>query len=265
MLEKALDYLKNRIGNFKPDTAIVLGSGLANLTAEIKNPIIIAYADVPDFPQTSVEGHIGSFYIGTIGNHKVICMQGRFHLYENIDPRLIYEIVHIFKQLGVKQMIITNAAGSLRQDMPPGSLMLISDHINFSGKNPLIGIGRSPSFTDMHEAYDLTMRSKMKQLAIKNNLHLYEGVYIMALGPNYETPAEVRLFRLFGADAVGMSTIPEVLAAMQQGIKVIAISAISNFGAGLTDSGQNHEEVMITVAESIESISTLVKQFLEEN
>ena len=264
MLENALNYLQQRLGDFRPDTAIILGSGLALLTAEMKDPIIIPYAEVPDFPQTSVEGHIGSFYIGTMGDHKVICMQGRFHLYENIDPRLIFGIVHLFKQMGVKQMIITNAAGSLRQDMPPGSLMLISDHINFSGKNPLIGISHSPTFTDMHEAYDLEMRSKMRKLAKKNNIKLYEGVYIMALGPNYETPAEVRLFRMFGADAVGMSTIPEVLSAMHQKIKVIAISVISNFGAGLTDEEQNHEEVMITVAESIESISTLVQQFLKE-
>ncbi|MBP5353359.1 MAG: purine-nucleoside phosphorylase [Alphaproteobacteria bacterium] len=265
MLDNAAQYLKEKIGDFQPDTAIILGSGLALLTAEIQNPIIIPYAEVPDFPQTSVEGHVGCFYIGTIGKHKVICMQGRFHLYENIDPRVIHAIMCIFQKLGVTRMIITNAAGSLRQDMLPGSLMLITDHINFSGRNPLIGTQKHPKFTDLSQAYDLDMRNKIKQIAEREGVKLYEGVYLMVLGPNYETPAEIRMFRNFGADAVGMSTVQEVLSAVSLGIKVIGISAISNLGTGMTDDRPNHEEVMINVAESIESISLLVKLFLEEN
>lgn len=265
MLDASVQYLQEKIGDFQPDTAIILGSGLALLTAEIKNPLIIPYAEVPDFPQTSVDGHIGCFYIGKMGKHNVICMQGRFHLYENIDPRLIHAIISMFKKLGVTQMILTNAAGSLRQDMKPGSLMLISDHINFSGKNPLIGVEKHPQFTDMCQAYDKQMRYKFKHIAERENIQLYEGVYLMALGPNYETPAEIRMFRLFGADAVGMSTVQEVLSAASVGMKVAAISVISNLGAGMTDESPNHEEVMITVAESIESISLLVKLFLEEN
>lgn len=265
MLEGAFEYMQQRLNGFVPDTAIILGSGLGLLTAEIEDPIVIPYKDVPNFPQTTVAGHKGCFYAGRISKHNVLFLQGRFHLYEGLAPNIIAEIVAMLKKLGIKQMLITNAAGSLDVNMPPGSLMLIKDHINFSGRNPLIGFSAIPSFVDMSAAYDVDLRNKMQNIATRNNIKLYEGVYIMVLGPNYETPSEVKLFRQFGADAVGMSTVPEVLAAVQQGIKVIGISSISNYGTGLTDIPQNHEDVMITVAESIETMSFLISRFLEED
>ena len=264
MLEHSLDYLRLKLGNFKPDTAIVLGSGLGMLSAAIENPIVIPYAEIPDFPKTTVAGHEGCFYIGKLGKHNVMCMQGRFHLYEGIAPCLIAGVVDILHKLGVEQMIITNAAGSLDINMPAGSLMMIKDHINFSGQNPLIGFLNTPRFPDMSNAYTCELRQKMHRIAQKENIKLYEGTYIMVLGPNYETPSEVRLFRQFGADAVGMSTVPEVISASYLGIKVLGISVISNLGTGLTDEIQSHEDVMTTVAESIESMSLLIKDFLEE-
>ncbi len=264
MLEHSLDYLRLKLGDFRPDTAIVLGSGLGLLSAAIENPIVIPYAEIPDFPKTTVAGHEGCFYVGKLGKHNVMCLQGRFHLYEGIAPRLIAGVVDILHQLGVEQMIITNAAGSLDVNMPAGSLMMITDHINFSGQNPLIGFLNTPRFPDMSNAYTRELRQKMHRIAQKENIKLYEGVYIMVLGPNYETPSEVRLFHQFGADAVGMSTVPEVIAASYLGIKVLGISVISNLGTGLTDEIQSHEDVMITVAESIESMSLLIKDFLEE-
>ncbi|MCQ2734516.1 MAG: purine-nucleoside phosphorylase [Alphaproteobacteria bacterium] len=264
MLERSLDYLRQKIGNFEPDTAIVLGSGLGLLSAAIENPIVIQYTDIPDFPHTTVVGHPGCFYIGQLGNHKVICLQGRFHLYEGIAPKVIAGVTDILYKLGVRQMIITNAAGSLDVNMPAGSLMLIKDHINFSGQNPLIGFQETPRFPDMSETYSREMRRKMCKVSEKTNIKLYEGVYIMVLGPNYETPSEVRLFRQFGADAVGMSTVPEAISAVYLGIKVLGISVISNLGAGLTDTVQTHEDVIITVAESIEKMGILIQKFLEE-
>ena len=264
MLDTSYEYIRMKLGDFQPDTAIILGSGFGLLTAEIENPIVIPYADIPDFPQTTVAGHLGRFYAGKLGAHNIICLQGRFHLYEGLPAHVIAQIVGMLQKLGVKQMIVTNAAGSLDLDMPPGSLMLITDHINLSGKNPLIGYGSAPTFPDMLNAYDAELRQKMRIAAQKNNIKLYEGVYVMVLGPNYETPSEVRLFKQFGGNAVGMSTVPEVISAARYGIKVVAISAISNLGTGLTNKPQNHEDVMITVAESIEKVGQLISTFLEE-
>ncbi len=264
MLERSFEYLQKKIGDFEPDTAIVLGSGLGLLSAAIENPIVIPYADIPDFPHTTVVGHPGCFYIGKLGKHNVICLQGRFHLYEGIAPKVIAGVTEILYKLGVRQMIVTNAAGSLDINMPAGSLMLITDHINFSGQNPLIGFQETPRFPDMSETYSREMRRKMHRMAEEADIKLYEGVYIMVLGPNYETPSEVRLFRQFGADAVGMSTVPEAISAVYLGIKVLGISVISNLGTGLTDAVQTHEDVIITVTESIERMGTLIQKFLEE-
>ena len=160
-------------------------------------------------------------------------MQGRFHLYEDIKPQIIAELIDLLAKLGIQQLIITNAAGSLYKNMPAGSLMLITDHINFSGKNPLIGHHDDPYFPDMSEAYSMDLREKIKHVAQTENIKLYEGTYIMVLGPNYETPSEVRMFRLLGGQAIGMSTVPEVIAGVHKGLKILGISVISNLGTGL--------------------------------
>lgn len=264
MTDIMLEYIQSKLGDFTPDTAIVLGSGLSSFTDVIKNPIIIPYADIPGAPTPSVQGHTGRMCAGIIGRHKVVCLQGRTHLYEGLDPRIIALSNQQLKALGVKRFIATNAAGSLTAEMPAGSLMLIKDHINFSARNPLLGAHDGPSFPDMSNAYSPAMRQKMLRLAAAHNIKLYEGVYIMALGPNYETPAEVKMFRAFGADAVGMSTVPEVISAVHEGFEVMGISVISNLGAGLAEQHLDHQEVLQTVQQSTEQLSFLLQQFLTE-
>lgn len=265
MLTNSLKYIQNKLNGLIPDTALILGSGLDGVSKAIKDPVCLNYADIPDFPQTTVAGHKGRFAVGPIGSHTVICMEGRFHLYEGIAPQLISEIISLLAALGVKKMIITNAAGSLTTDMPAGSLMLIKDHINFSGRNPLIGPHDDPYFPDMSNAYDSSCRQDIKKLAAQMQIELFEGVYLMALGPNYETPSEVRLFRMFGADAVGMSTVPEVIAAVHKNIKVLAFSVISNLGTGLTTEVQNHNDVLAQVEKSSQKLEKLIKTYLQQS
>ena len=264
MINNNSAYLKGRLNGFEPDTAIVLGSGLSNLISMIKNPIIIPYGDVPGAPTPKVAGHKGAFYAGVIGKHKVICLAGRTHLYEGLDPHYIAMSTQELQELGVKRFIATNAAGSLREDMPAGSLMMITDHINFSGRNPLVGFSQTPSFPDMSAAYNPELCQKVRETAKKENVALFEGVYLMVLGPNYETPAEVKMFRNLGADAVGMSTVPEVIAAVNSGMEVLGFSVISNLGAGLGRNDLNHQDVLKIVAEASNNLVLLLKKFLEE-
>ncbi|MBR1825185.1 MAG: purine-nucleoside phosphorylase [Alphaproteobacteria bacterium] len=264
MLEKSYEYLKNRLGDFVPDTAVILGSGLGGIVAALHNAQKIAYTEIPDFPQTTVAGHNGCFYIGTIGKHNILCLQGRFHLYEGIKPQLIYEIIRLLKRLGTQRLIVTNAAGSLKTDMPAGSLMLITDHLNLSGQNPLIGPHDEPYFPDMSEAYNIEMRQKILQIAQTKNIPLAQGIYALLVGPNYETPAEVKMLQLLGADAVGMSTVPEVISAVHLRLKVAGISVISNLCTGLSPHKPNHEDVLHQVGIAAEKLSFLITEFLEK-
>lgn len=263
-MEKAVEYLKNILQGERPEVGIILGSGLGGLIDMMQNPIKVRYADIPEFPVTTVKGHEGCLYVGKIGNHTVLCLQGRIHLYEGHPPQLIYRFIEASKELGVKTMIVTNAAGSLHKGMPAGSLMLITDHINLSGRNPLTGPHKEPYFPDMSNAYDLLLRRKIKQVAEKENIDLFEGVYLMTLGPNFETPSEVKMFKFFGADAVGMSTVAEVISAVHLGIKVIGFSVISNIATGITDELQSHEDVLEKVAFSGKKLGVLIQKFLEK-
>lgn len=262
-MDNALNYIKEKLGSKRPDTAIILGSGLGGLVEVIQNPLKIDYADIPEFPVPTVKGHQGCLYIGKIGAHTVICLQGRIHLYEGHQPQIINSLVELLKDLGVKTLIVTNAAGSLYRGMPAGSLMLITDHINFSAQNPLIGPHKEPYFPDMSKAYDLELRQNFKDVAAKENIELFEGIYLMALGPNFETPSEVKMFRLFGADAVGMSTVPEVISAVHSGLKVLGVSVISNLGTGISEEEQSHDDVLQKVEQSGKKLAVLIQKFLE--
>ena len=259
---------KNLLADKTPDTAIILGSGLGGLAAAVGSPLTIDYADIDGFPRTTVAGHAGKMTVGRLGSAEVLCMQGRFHLYEGYRPQVIAEVVQALKAVGIRQLIITNAAGSLNPDFAPGSLMLIKDHINFSGQNPLTGANDDnigPRFPDMSNAYDRDLRQTMKRLAEKRRIPLPEGVYMMVAGPNFETAAEIRAFRILGADAVGMSTVPEVIAAVHAGIKVIAVSAITNFGTGMQSTPLSHEETLGNARRASENLTTLITDFLKEN
>lgn len=264
MLNKSIEYLKQNLHGFSPDTAIVLGSGLGNLIEALENPLAFPYAEIPDFPKTTVSGHKGCLYFGNLGKHKVVCMQGRFHFYEGISQRLVLDIMELFKTLGVRQIFLTNAAGSLNESMPAGSLMLIKDHINLSGRNPLIGPHEEPYFPSLTKIYDENLRENLKQLAQRENIPLHEGVYVMTIGPNYETPAEVKMMQIIGGDAVGMSTVPETIAAAHQGVKVLGISVISNLAAGLSDHTPSHEDVLTVGEKSAALLGKLLQKFLEK-
>jgi len=262
-----VEQLKKLIGDRRPKTAIILGSGLGKIADEVENPLIIDYKNIEGFPQSTVVGHQGRMVIGKIHGREVLCMQGRVHLYEGYQPQVIAEVIQVLKTVGINKMLITSAAGSLNPNFHPGKLMLISDHINFSGRNPLLGANddkAGPRFPDMSDAYNFEMRQQFKNLADKNNIHLNEGVYFMVLGPNFETPAEIRAFKTLGADAVGMSVVPEVLAAVHAGMKVAAISAITNFGAGIQKHALSHQETIEQANVASKDMTALITSYIKE-
>nr|WP_317284074.1 purine-nucleoside phosphorylase [uncultured Sellimonas sp.] len=235
--------------DFIPEVGLILGSGLGDYAERIDNRIVIPYKDLPDFPVSTVAGHAGQFVLGEIAGRKVIAMQGRVHYYEGYTQRQITMPVRIMKGLGVNKMIITNAAGGVNKAFKPGTLMMIRDHINYSGSNPLIGENPDefgPRFPDMTNVYATEYRKKLKELALEEEIKLEEGIYMMFSGPSYETPAEVRLAGILGADAVGMSTVPEAIVCSQMGISVLGISCITNCAAGILNQPLNHAEVVET-------------------
>ena len=262
------EQFKSLLRDRNPKTAIILGSGLKKVADSITNAMIIKYKDIEGFPQSTVEGHLSQMVIGTLGKREVLCMQGRFHLYEGYEPYIIADMVQALRFVGIEELIITNAAGSLNPEIVPGDIMLIKDHINFSGRNPLSGpnvdaIG--PRFVDMSNAYDRGLRAKVRNVAANIGLKLKEGVYIMVLGPNFETAAEIKAFRLWGGDAVGMSTVPEVLSAVHCGIKVVAFSIITNFGTGMNCTPLSHEETLAVSDKAAENLTRLIQAYVTED
>lgn len=248
MIKNCINTIREKT-DFVPEIGLILGSGLGDYANKIENKITIPYKDIPVFPVSTVAGHAGQFVMGELKGCKVIAMQGRVHYYEGYTQRKITLPVRIMKSLGVQKMILTNAAGGVNKDFAPGTLMMITDHINFSGSNPLIG--ENPDefgsrFPDMSNIYSKEYRDSLKELAIKEGIELKEGVYMMFSGPSYETPAEIRMARVMGADAVGMSTVPEAIVCSQMGISVLGISCITNCAAGILDQPLNHKEVVET-------------------
>lgn len=238
----ATDLLLARLGGVAPRYGIVLGSGLGSLVDAVENAVRIPYADLPSFPVSSVSGHAGEMVIGYLGAVPVIILSGRVHYYERGDANAMRAPIEVLKGLGVTELILTNSAGSLRDDMPPGSVMRISDHINFSGTNPLVGLDGDDRFVGMTNAYDADLAVRIEAAAQTLDIPLSNGVYMWFSGPSFETPAEIRMARVLGADAVGMSTVPEVLIARHLGLKVAAASVITNFGAGMTGDELSHHE-----------------------
>ncbi len=267
MIEAIATYIQNKLKNLHPQTLIILGSGLGALGEEIENPVYIDYKGIPSWPQSTVSGHKGRLIGGFLEGKEVLCMQGRLHLYEGHAPESIKMIMAVFKTLGIKNMIVTNAAGSLKETLSPGSLMLITDHINLSGRNPLVGINDEkfgPRFPVMGEAYDKIFQNKIRQIAQQEKIPLHEGTYLMVLGPNFETAAEIKAFQILGADAVGMSTVPEVLSAVWCGIKILGISVITNYGTGMIKEFHGHKETLEQADKAAGNLSKLVRQFVKE-
>jgi len=238
----AADVLREKLGELKPDVAIVLGSGLGPLAGEVENAIRVPYADLPGFPKSGVSGHAGEVVAGLFAGRPVLLLAGRAHYYEHGDAAIMRPVLEALAGIGVTKLILTNAAGSLRQDMPPGSVMLITDHINFSGSNPLFGEPTDRRFVGLTEAYDAGIRAALERAAEATGTPLNKGVYMWFSGPSFETPAEIRMARVIGADAVGMSTVPEVILARFLGIRVAACSVITNLAAGMTGGELSHQE-----------------------
>jgi len=265
-IEESYKFLKERI-NFKPEIGLILGSGLGILADEIEDASYISYGNIPNFPVSTVEGHAGRFVIGNLQGKKVIAMQGRFHYYEGYQMQEVTFPVRVMKKLGVKTLIVTNAAGGVNESFKPGDLMIINDHINFAFDNPLIGKNYDdlgPRFPDTSRAYDRDLIKKAIEAAEENNIEVKQGVYTFLTGPSYETPAEIRMVRFLGGDAVGMSTVPEVTVAAHSNIKAIGISCITNMAAGILDQPLSHEEVVETAAMVRETFITLVKKIVEK-
>jgi purine-nucleoside phosphorylase len=238
----AADFLRGKLGALAPRYGIVLGSGLGSLVDAVAEPLRIPYAEIPGFPVSGVSGHAGEFVAGRIGNTPVAVLSGRAHYYERGDASAMRVPIETLKRIGVENLILTNSAGSLREDMPPGSVMRIADHIAFAGANPLIGVESDERFVGMTNAYDAALAIGMEEAAERLGIPLARGVYMWFSGPSFETPAEIRMARILGADAVGMSTVPEVILARFFGLKVAAASVVTNFAAGMTGAELSHEE-----------------------
>ncbi len=235
MIDKAVTYLRAALP-FTPEIGLILGSGIQPLADEIENAISIPYAEIPGMPHATAPGHIGEFVCGSLEGKTVICMHGRLHGYEGHEPADIVFPVRVMRTLGVRTLVLTNAAGGINTDFSAGDLMLIEDHINFTGKSPLTGVNDDtigPRFNDMTFAYTPELRKKALAASERCGVPLHRGVYIGVNGPQFETPAEIRAFRALGADAVGMSTVFEVIAAAHCGLPVLAISMITNMAAGV--------------------------------
>lgn len=247
-IQEAAAYIQSKISE-TPEVGLILGSGLGVLAELVEQPVTIAYGDIPHFPVSTVEGHAGELLIGKIAGRTVAMMKGRFHMYEGYGPELTAFPVRVMKAIGVSKLLVTNAAGGINTSYKPGDLMIISDHLNMTGRNPLIGANDNRlgvRFPDMSQAYSPQLRQKAKDVAASQGVELQEGVYVGFLGPNYETPAEIRMLRILGGDAVGMSTVSEVIVAQHAGIEVLGISCISNMAAGILDQPLSHDEVMET-------------------
>jgi purine-nucleoside phosphorylase len=266
-INESTEFIKSKLEGFEPEVGLILGSGLGIMAGEVENPKYIEYSSIPNFLRSTVHGHKGRFVAGTLMGRKVIVMDGRFHYYEGYNIKDITFPVRVMKCLGVKNILLTNAAGGVNTSFSPGNLMLITDHINMSANNPLIGENYEefgPRFADSTNIYDRDLNEKIVKISKENGIHLQKGVYMFNTGPSYETPAEIKMARVMGADAVGMSTVPEAIVASHSGIKVTGISCITNMAAGILNQKINHEEVIETANEVKSIFIKLVKLILPE-
>jgi purine-nucleoside phosphorylase len=261
----AAEFLKQKYRN-QPKIGLILGSGLGVLADEIENPVKIPYREIPGFPVSTVEGHAGQLVFGVLSGVEVVAMQGRFHYYEGYSMDKVTFPVRVMKAIGVESLIVTNAAGGVNETFSAGDLMIITDHINFTGTNPLIG-PNDPKlgvrFPDMSEAYTKELRTLAKEVASRLSIDVKEGVYFGFSGPVYETPAEIRMVRVLGGDAVGMSTVPEVIVARHSGMKVLGISCISNMAAGILDQPLTHDEVIETTEKVKANFLLYIKEIVK--
>jgi purine-nucleoside phosphorylase len=260
-ISAATAVVRSRLGARAPQIAIVLGSGLGELAERLVDAVRIPYAEIPGFHVPTVQGHRGELVAGMLGGRAVLAQSGRFHLYEGHAAEVTALPVRVFAELGVSTLIVTNAAGGIRPGLGGGTLMLITDHLNLTGRNPLVGpvVAGEPRFPDMSAAYDPGLRAVALEVAQAQGLALAQGVYAALLGPSYETPAEIRMLAALGADAVGMSTVPEVIVANARGMRCLGISTITNAAAGVSGAALSHAEVMETAGQAGERLGNLIE------
>lgn len=266
-IDRNVALIKHKTNDFTPKLGIILGSGLGPVAEQITQPITIDYEYLSYFPECNIEGHHGQLYLGHLNSVPVVCLQGRGHLYENISPLTLPVMIRTLKKLGCETLLLTNSAGSLHHDLLPGELMLIHDHINFQFTNSLVGMQDDEygsMFFGMENAYDPALREQILRCAHRLNLPLRSGVYLSVLGPSFETPAEIRAFRILGADLVGMSTVPEVLLARHCGLRVLAVSAVTNLAAGMHHTQLSHQVTLDGAAVAIPKLSQLILEFTKE-
>jgi purine-nucleoside phosphorylase len=265
--EKAAQAISKRAGARRPAVAVILGSGLGGLAAAIENAVRIPFSDIPGFPEATIVGHEGAAIVGSLGGREVVALSGRFHMYEGHPAALAAFPVRVFSAMGARELFVSNAAGGISSRLAVGDLMMISDHLNLMGANPLVGPAREGEtrFPDMTDAYDPGLRKVLRTTAEALDIPVREGVYAGLLGPSYETPSEVKMLRLLGADAVGMSTVPEVIMARALGMRVAGISCITNAAAGVTGSALSHAEVLETTRRVSGTFEALVTEYLSRS
>lgn len=264
LIQSAVAAVRERC-SLQPKVGIILGSGLGAFADSLENKIAIAYSDIPNFPTSSVAGHAGRLVIGTLGDAPIVAMQGRVHMYEGYTPQEVAFPARVLCSLGIDSLVVTNAAGGINGSFKAGDLMLISDHVNLSGRNPLIGANDErlgARFPDMSHAYDPDLCDILRKTAAKLETPLQEGVYVWLSGPTYETPAEIRMLRTLGIDAVGMSTVPETIVANHMGVRVVGISCITNLAAGISKVPLSHAEVSETANRVRDRFTNLLAHFL---
>ena len=264
-VEAAADAIRHRLGSRRPKVAVVLGSGLGFLTEHIEESVAIPYRDIPGFPATTVIGHGAELVAGRLAGKQVLAQSGRFHLYEGHDAAVTALPVRAFAALGIDTLLLTNAAGGIRRTFSSGAVMLIADHLNLTFRNPLTGpvLPGEERFPDMSEPYDASLRAVAREVARERRIALDEGVYVQLSGPSYETPAEIRMLDRLGADAVGMSTVVEVITARARGLRCLGFSVITNLAAGISPTKLHHAEVMETANRVRNELAGLVEGVIE--
>ena len=259
-MKTAVDHLVEKLNGLAPEIALVLGSGLGGLVEEVSEPVRVPYGELPGFPKSGVSGHAGEIVAGLFSGVPVLMLAGRSHYYEHGNAAAMRPALEALAGVGIRKLMLTNAAGSLRPEMGPGSVMLITDHINFSGSNPLFGEPTDRRFVGLTGAYDADMRGVLKKAATDTDTPLHEGVYMWFSGPSFETPAEIRMARTFGADAVGMSTVPEVILGRFLGLRVAACSVVTNLAAGMTGAELSHQETKDMAPQGGARLATILRK-----
>ena len=264
-MQSTIDFINEKTNNFNPEIGVILGSGLGDFADKLDS-ISVPYSEIPGFKKSTVQGHAGRLVFAQYKGKRVVFMKGRYHFYEGNSMQTVVYPVKVMKKLGVKTLIVTNAAGAVNKDFNPADLMIITDHINFLGTNPLIGENDDTlgtRFPDMSEVYKKDLIEKAEACAKELGINIRKGVYIASTGPSYETPTEVKMMRMLGADAVGMSTVPEAIVANYCGIKVLGISCLTNYASGITQTPLTHKEVIESANEAKEKFQALLAKVLE--